>query len=809
MERKIFLDGNDWEADYFLPEDQYLAWKNRSRNLHNMLRNCAGSSGFIAGAPAPGAIRGTIPGSDRTFLLENGLCEDPFYARNLEHTSWSEKYAWTFRKRFIIPKEWKGERIRVEFKGLDYEARLFLNGIWLGSNCGMFMPAAYDITDFVKFGEENIIAAEFAPAPQGKPNHQDHAPADFAKYHRTQIGFGWDWSRGIVPVGIWDSVIISCYAKARLSDWHWCFDGKSAKVELLIDARNKCEVALDMALTPFNFSGEKSSCNQILALEAGANNLAIEIPLPENYQLWEPNGKGKQNLYTLDITLDGETESHRVGLRTVTMTRNPDSPEGAYDLTFTINGGTLFARGVNYVPADLLNSRATAEDYEHLVEMAKIAGINIFRIWGGGVIEKEAFFDACDRHGIMVWQEFMHACSNAPKDEEFIAFKERECKEILKKIRNHVSLTLLCGGNETQYYGEIPNSPIIKNYEAICSAMAPGIPFHVSSPDLSRPGERGHGPWNYREHEFYNTHFRLLASEIGCNGMPEFDSLRRFIPQSEIEHGSGPALEYHFYNRVNVYDLGAPLQVFEANDMKKFCDASMFAQADAARYFMEHYRRLFPKASGCIFWQYNEPWPTCTFSILDYYGVPKMALYSMKKANAPQLLSLEDDSWCCKNNFLKAKWYFTSDTPFSGTVAMRGVDSCGKELFSKEVTSSWEVGTTLLAEINETLPEGINTVFFSINGVPAGERIYGTPDYKQAFDLPKADVKAEIENNCVILTNNSQVPAFNIRLNFPALSPKAIRFSDNYIVLAPGKTRQIPFNGDCKASKLQISGWNV
>ncbi|MCI5779648.1 MAG: hypothetical protein MR051_07555 [Lentisphaeria bacterium] len=806
-EKRISLAGNDWEADYFLSEAQYNAWRSRSRNLQDMLRSDAGNSGFVRGAEAPWAMRGTIPGCDRTILLENGVCADPFYARNLEHTRFAEKYSWAFRKRFSVPETWRGDRVCIDFRGIDYQAVFFLNGEWFGQSVGMFMPARYDVTGLVKFGAENLLAVVFAPAPQGTPNHRDHEPADFAGFHRTQIGFGWDWSRGIVPTGIWDEVSVFAYSEIMPGVWRWCWDGREAALELEFDARRGGGAAAHIRLTPADFSGSGSEASDVVTAVPGRNRCRIAVPVPEDVRFWYPNGMGLPALYTLEVELGEWHFTAQVGFRTVTMTRNPDSPAGAYDLTFNLNGEAVFARGVNYVPADLLPSRVTAADYEHLVAEAAAAGINLFRIWGGGMVEKDAFYAACDRHGIMVWQEFMHACSNYPKDAEYLAFKEREGAAILRKLRNHPCLAMLCGGNEMQYYGEIPDSPLLQNYRRLAAELVPELPFHTSCPDLSRPGERNHGPWNYRDHDFWNGHFRQLASEVGCNAMPELDSLRKFIPESEIAVLNGPALEYHFYNRVNVYDLGRPLEIFDVRTPGEFCQASMFAQSDALQYVMEHYRRLFPRASGCFFWQYNEPWPTCAFSIIDYYGTPKMALYGMKRACAPVLLSLEDDSWCRRDGKLSGTWYITCDRPFAGTAGVRGVAADGTELFRYECSGEWGCGTVRLRELDEPLPEGLTAVFFTLDGAYAGVRVYGAPDFRRAFAGAKPAVTAAVGDGTILVRNPGPAVAFHVRLNFPELDPKRYVLADNYLVLAPGETREVGFSGGLRGRKAEISMW--
>ena len=189
---KMYLDSSDWEADYFISSDQFRDCRNNPRNLDNMLMECAVHSNFVRrNIFMPGLLRCTIPGCDRTVLLENGRLRDPYYARNLDESRWAENYSWAFRKSFRLPCEWKKQdRILIEFRGIDYKAVFLMNGKPLGMHEGMFIPAVYDITDIVDFEEPNLLAVIFDPAPKGSPNHRESAPADFAAYHRTQMSFG-------------------------------------------------------------------------------------------------------------------------------------------------------------------------------------------------------------------------------------------------------------------------------------------------------------------------------------------------------------------------------------------------------------------------------------------------------------------------------------------------------------------------------------------------------------------------------------------------------------------------------------------
>ncbi len=268
---------------------------------------------------------------------------------------------------------------------------------------------------------------------------------------------------------------------------------------------------------------------------------------------------------------------------------------------------------------------------------------------------------------------------------------------------------------------------------------------------------------------------------------------------------NGPSLDYHFFSK----ELFRPVnECFQVKNMEQFCGASMFVQADSIGYIMAHYRRLAPKASGCIIWQYNEPWPTGAWSIIDYYGLPKMALYALRQSCAPVLLSLKDESWTINDGKLSAEWYITSDCGFAGAVGLKAYSADGTVVFAKELQGDWKAGTHLLSNISESLPPGIIAVFFSLNGEYAGVRIYSVPDFRQYFELPQPKVEVEVRQNEVILRNTGKTVAFHLHLSFPDLPDKQIIFHDNYLTLAPGETRIVKFHGNAGDTKLQIHSLN-
>ena len=817
------LDGNDWEVDFFISDTQYHAWVNRERTIDRMHMYSAQQLGFTTpGTPAPGAMRGTVPGCDLSVLQENGRIPDLYRGRDLEVCRWVERFSWGFRKSFSLAPEWKACRqLRLTLKGIDYAAEIFLNGVSIGHHTGMFLPFEYDVTQLIDRDGENLLAVIFDIAPQACPNHQEQKPAEFAYFHRHQMGFGWDWARAAITTGIWDHVELAGYGAARMKDVFFRYLGEGhCRVAFDFEALEDGTFPLAIRLVPDGFSGKSAELRTSVALRAGSNHAEFDFDIAEPH-LWYPNGYGEQPLYDLTVDLgDGMDRCCRkAGLRTISMARNPNSPEGAYDQTFVINGVKIFARGLNWVPEDLLFYRTEKKDYERLVKCAVLSGFNLFRSWGGGLIEKTEFFECCDKYGIMVWQEFPHGCSNSPKDPDYLAYSEIEGEAILRKIRNHVCLSLICGGNEVLYYGEIPNSPMFKKYAEQVARLTPDLAFHISCPDLSRPGERNHGPWWLESHAFYNKHNRIIATEIGCNGMPEAESIRRFIPENE-PLPAGQSYHYHFLHLQKAPDVKKHWAFFGPETLWEHSQSSMFAQADITGYQMEHYRRGWPEKSGCFFWQYNEPWPTFTWSLIDYYSVPKIAMYRLAKSNAPVMLSLRDNDWCVTDGVWKGSLYLCNDREaFAGSAELRLVAQDGTGLGKWEKTGDFAGGVSLLGEWEAPVPSGMIIIAVMTLRDAEGktlfrtERLYGAPDYKTAFRSSPADLTASFRavpgGIAVSLCNRGSNAAMMVRAALPDVDAKAVYWHENYVTLAPGETRELFAECSAVPEKVQINGWNV
>ena len=826
---RFLLDGSDWLADYFRPESDRSEVATR---LNNMLMDSARSSGFLSTDRVPeGAFRATIPGCDRSVLLENGEIDDPYFGRNMERSRWSERAEWAFRKEFSLPEEWRNCRqIRLIFHGAGYRAAVFLNDEYLGHGEGMFAAWEFDVSMEINRAGKNVLVMIFDPAPQALPDHHHDKPADFASFRHCQMSFGWDWARALVPTGMFDHVELRGSLNARVRDCGFRTRGKHVVLDLELGTLEDAGEILRLDLLPKNHDGEALHLERKFTLRAGeVNRVTWEFDF-EDARFWFPNGYGEQPLYDLVLSFPGDEWRRQVGFRDLAMKRNPDSPEEAYPLTFTINGVEVFVRGGNWVPADMIFSRPDAALYEREARLAKEAGFNLFRVWGGGLIEKEEFYAACDRHGIMVWQEFPHACSQYSTDGRSMADRTRDAGSIIRKIRNHAALVMYCGGNEMQYYGEIPDHPLYLKYQELVAQLAPGAPWHFMSPDLSRPGERHHGPWCLLEHAFWNRHNRLLASEFGCMGYAELDSIERFIPASD-PCPTGQHWKYHFTIDCPGRPLAPLLHAFrtaDTSDPRRMCGMTMFAQADQLGYVMEHYRANFPFSSGCFIWQYNESWPTNSYSVIDFYTRPKMAYYRLARANSAAMLFLEDESWLIGDGVFRGNLELVCDRalPDGATATVRAADVTGKELFRRDFTGHYGSGVTGLGTVEEKLPAVPRGLVLVTLRVASGgetlfdnERLFGVPDFSAAFDLPAAELQMERREAAlpdgetlleVAVTNRGGVAALHVRADLPETELRGVYWQDNYRTILPGESRifKAKLTAGTVPGKVALRGWN-
>ncbi|SFB09130.1 beta-mannosidase [Cohnella sp. OV330] len=620
----------------------------------------------------------TVPGGVHADLLRAGLIEDPWFGLNSWKCEWVENRWWVYRASFACPKPASG-RTELVFKGLDYEAQVFVDGKLLGEHEGMYHEAVFDVTEAARTQERMEVTVMFKHAPD---EMSQIGLTSRTHTQKSRFNYKWDFSTRLVNIGIWDDVLLRVHEAWTLDDVSVTTDAdpEAGTGEILISAAARGFAIADDAE---GIAGDAQAltlridvtdpegvivAHREAPMDADGKLGELRIPV-DQVRLWQPNGYGEQPLYGVRLTLlaDGAVMDERelkTGIRSLSYAQNEESPAEALPYTFVVNGKRIYVRGVNMTPLDHLYGNVTPEQYEYYVLLMKRAGVNMVRVWGGGIIEKEYFYDLCDRHGLLVWQEFVQSSSgidNIPsKRSEFLELIALTAVSALKTKRNHVSLTVWSGGNELMSEPNVPstyedaNLAMLKKLVETHDPRRLFLPTSASGPVQYITPEKGvshdvHGHWKYQgnpgHYELYSDVDNLFHSEFGVDGLSAVKSLKKFLPASELRPVSmNDSLVWRHHGEWwDTYDRDIELFGPEVGaEIGVFSRASQWIQAEGLRFVLEANRRRQFKNSGSVIWQLNEPYPNASStSLVDYYGESKMAYYWTRRAYSPFFSSAE------------------------------------------------------------------------------------------------------------------------------------------------------------------------
>ena len=608
------------------------------------------------------SLAASVPGEVRLDLMRAGrLTGDLFYGRNNEAGRWVEGRDWWYWRDFDLDIQ-PGQRAWLRLHGADYVSWAFLNGHRLGQHEGMFSRQVYEITAPAR--KRNRLAVRFL-APARLPRHRSDlwrrilnrveqrlidaaCDPDRRDTLKCQMSYGWDLAPALRTIGLWDDVDVVVTGKVALDDVQVKARllPNCARLTILLnaDAQEPGPVTFTLSLTGQTFASAPVERSFEVTLPAGRTRRTFEMDLSEP-RLWFPWDHGEPHLYTLTIqvqrggrVLDSMSES--VGLREIVWRRNPGSPSDASDWTPVVNGQPVYLRGANWVPADAFPARVTEADYRALLGLARSANLNVLRVWGGGLREKKAFYDLCDRMGLLVWQEFPLACASITRytrSPEYLALVEAEVRDIVRQVRHNPSVILWCGGNE---FDPQRNRPVIEAMRRAVMAEDDTRPFHSVSP----AGGDSHNwrVWHlFRPPEEYRQDQAQVMSEFGLQAPPVVESLRRFIPPGEL-WPPGQAWKYHRaqVNKLRYYQI-SNIQYQTPKGVDEFVEATQRAQARGIQIAVEHARRRKYATSGFLVWQLNSSWPAIDWALVDYYRVPKLAYHRLAEIANPLLVSLD------------------------------------------------------------------------------------------------------------------------------------------------------------------------
>lgn len=845
MADKILLNGSDWQFKEFHGSD--WVWRNSI-------------------APDTRDFRwwrsGTVPGSVQQDLWQNSEITNPYYEKNSLLCEWVSQRTWVYKKGFRAAPELAGKRIQLVFLGVDYSAKFFLNGEYLGSHDGMFTPVRFDVSGRIKPGEDNLVAVVIAPAPQEEPQV---GYTSRVHTHKSRMGYWWDFCPRMVHLGIWQDVYLEVSGEVRISDvfvqpvLNAALD--QAQINIAIDLDVQIESLVEMNLVIQHDETDVITVNEHRIVSARSAHQAFTVCV-NNPQLWWPNGSGPQNLYEISVSVlvKGEISHQKsvcFGIRSVQMIANEGAAADALPYTFVINGCKTYIKGWNWVPIDVLYGVTRPEKLEWLLTLAQRAHVNMLRVWGGGLIEKEAFYEQCDRLGILIWQEFIQSSSgieNTPSDfSGFIQLMTHEAEQIVPLKRNHPALVVWCGGNELQAGDETPlddSHPLLAALKEVVQRLDPQRVWLATSPtgrvfsnsikniqqDPSALHDV-HGPWEYQgavgQYELYNQGSALFHSEFGVEGITNKKTLDRVISPQKQWPVSLDENPYWWHLGAWWVQRATWDKVFGyLEDIQSYIRATQFTQFDGLRYALEADRRRKFHNSGTLPWQFNESYPmaACTSSV-DYYGQPKPAYYAVAQAYEPLHISARFDrlTWQGLDTFECAVWVSNSKLfDFQNAQLTVAVVDLKGRVFGRRMTSvafgankschlmDFELD---LHQVDEVFFLDINLQNSEGDHLSSNRYAFTRTDTLGALLIKTAaEISAFLEIQPgewnILLRNEGKITAMHLWLE-DAREPEGDGFvwiSPNYFCLFPGEERRVRavWQNDQEAKqRLDICGWNT
>lgn len=615
----------------------------------------------------------TIPGDIHSALIEQQLIMDPYYGTNELDIQWVGKNDWILTKVFPVSKEQMESGMPVLTLAMaDTIITVVVNQKVAGTCDNQFRRFRFDLSSFLQEGDntielhfssaENAAIAEAAKLAYPIPYSVYPVSAKHRNLIRkTQCHSGWDWGPCIMSFGIYEDITLEFInegiVESIVTDTNPVTGNTwEATVEVIYNASKaqvlNCKASLAKSV-------QKGNVNVM----RGLNKLTFHFEC-KDIELWWPNGEGKPTLYELILNLGEQTFSKRIGFRTLAA-KTPEDGQGGKGMVFCVNGRDVFAKGANWIPLDALVSRFSRQRYDQLLQDCVEANMNMIRLWGGGLYEMDAFYDACDEKGLMIWHDCMFSCSMYPSNPAFLANVEAELRYQIPRLRDHASIALWCGNNEDLgaigWYEETKKNPAryIIDYDRlnegtvgrIVRELDPKRTWWPSSPsagvddfadnwhDDSRGDMHFWSVWHEgKPFEAYRSIQPRFVSEFGYQSFPSLSTVKLYTPDEQLNLTS-PVMEHHQKNdRGNSIIIENFSRYFRfPNSLDHMLYLSQVQQAMAMKTAVEYWRTLRPLCMGTLFWQLNDNWPVASWSSIDYTGKWKLLHYAAKHFYAPTL----------------------------------------------------------------------------------------------------------------------------------------------------------------------------
>lgn len=664
-------------------------------------------SGAVRTLPLPASLRvksvkAMVPGNCELDLVAAGVLPPMEVGLNVRLLRPYEGCQWLYTRTFEAkPVPDDGTKAELVFGGIDTLADIFLNGEKIGESENMLIERHFDVTKRLKAGRNTVqvllrsVFYESQRMDLGELGYH-MGFGDNEPFRKAAHMGGWDIFPRIYCAGLWRGVSLVVSDPVRIDNVAWLFSVTNPKRG---EAQGKVQFRVQGPVGAFLSTND--FC--VTLMRKGRVVHSMRRPLHSVHNscrfalsgadLWWPKGMGEPALYDAAVEIvspEGRVlarAASKVGIRSIVLERDDVyGPERPGKFLFRVNGEPCYIRGSNWVPVDAFHGRDGAQIIPTL-ELFEDLNCNMVRVWGGGVYEPDAFFDWCDAHGLMVWQDFMTGCSVFPQSDRFAKLQEEEVRETVMRLRNHASLALWSGNNENDNafrWFALAGQRRDPNDERVSRKIVPGVlyefdvtrPYLPSSPyeppdvvsgkaqpsEMHLWGERG-----YYKTDFYTNSPCWFASEMGYHGCPNVESLRRMMTPDAVYpwknpsekdctkldwndewrfKASNPFLSKHMlWTRNDLMTRQVKIMFGDVSrDLDEFVRQSQFVQSEAMKTFCELFRsRKFTRFNGLIWWNVRDGWPQISDAVVDYWGGKKLAYETLRNAQRDQIVCVVDN----------------------------------------------------------------------------------------------------------------------------------------------------------------------
>ena len=811
------------------------------------------------GAPSlPASIPATMPGCVHTDLLAAGLIEEPTAGTNEHAQQWIGRSDWRYRATLQVEADALSEqRCGLAFDGLDTLATISLNGVEIGRTANMHRRYRFDVHHALCEGANELVL-DFASAELAALAEAERLgdlprvrPLPFNFIRKMACNFSWDWGPTLVTAGVWRPCRLEVWSGARI-DFVRPHVLRANADEAVLEARigldGGGDEAIGVTAELFDQSGKRVA--EWTGPASGQDTVAtLRVPEPN---LWWPRSHGEAYCYELTVSVwGGQTSKRRIGLRTVELDTSEDEHGAAF--TLRVNDRPIFVRGANWIPDDPFPTRVERSRLAERLSQALAANMNLVRVWGGGTYESEAFYEECDRLGLLVWQDFAFACACYPEEEPHLSEVEAEARDSVDRLVHHPSLVLWCGCNENLWLVDVEKDDRGRTWREqlsdtpergwgpgyylellprIATEMDPSRPYWPGSPwskgtraqaeagSAEWPNADTHGTmhawdaWNEAPPAIHRAHRPRFAAEWGHAAPATIATLRDALGGDalRIEADGSPSAALRNRNRAGdgerklaarlADEFGpAPAATFEQWHWR-----AQLAQARAVALAIGWHRSLAPRCMGTVVWQLNDCWPATSWALIDSAGRPKPAWFAARRMMADRILTIQPSGYVAPGewdgplhlhacNETDATWNVDAHArriAFDGTVL-------AEDRLALEVPERGRVSLIIppaLAEPNDPAREAL---VIDSDGAERATWLY-LPDGMLDLPVPQLTVTSvALEHQASIVTAEAREAVFDLTLLADQLGDDT-RVDVALMTLLPGERVQFRLQGIAHAS---------